>query len=130
MEIICESVEDGINKFVLLLGREILSKSQDNLKEFEAIDTGELLRSSSISVSSGVSVIYSAPYADYIEYGTKPHTPPLEPIKDWAKRKLGLTDKEAENVAKMVVYKISKHGTEAKPYLRNAVDYTIKKYSG
>lgn len=48
-----------------------------------------------------------------VELGTKPHFPPIGPLKHWVVRKLGITgDKEATSVAYAIAWKIARHGTE------------------
>jgi hypothetical protein len=53
-----------------------------------------------------------AKYAEPVEYGTKPHFPPLEPLQYWVEKKLGLPEKEAKGVAFLIARKISVEGTE------------------
>jgi hypothetical protein len=53
-----------------------------------------------------------AKYAEAVEYGTKPHFPPLEPLQYWVEKKLGLPEKEAKSVAFLIARKISVKGTE------------------
>jgi len=85
-----------------------------------------------------------APYAIWIEYGTDPHYPPLEPIYDWVWRKRNdLNIKYNENnktigfdgreyiteilrVAQNIIWKIGRQGTEPKPFLRPALQYGRK----
>lgn len=67
-------------------------------------------------------VYYSAQHAPYVEFGTHPHMPPYEPIYEWCRRKLGLSDKEAREAAKAIQWYIYHHGTEEHPYLRPAID--------
>ena len=51
-------------------------------------------------------------YAVCVELGTKPHYPPIEPIKEWVLKKLELPDVEAESVARLIAWKIKAHGTK------------------
>jgi len=68
--------------------------------------------------SDFVREVYSdTDYGVYVEFGTRPHFPPLEPIKDWARRVIG-----DEGVAFPIARKISREGTEAQPFLRPALD--------
>jgi hypothetical protein len=53
-----------------------------------------------------------AKYAEPVEYGTKPHFPPIEPIQFWVEKKLGIEGKEAKGVAFLIARKISVEGTE------------------
>ncbi len=77
------------------------------------------------------------PYAPYVEEGTKPHMPPLEPLVEWVRlkhlagtyslrgrRRGGKARQQAEDVAlaKAVQQKIAKHGTRAHPFAAPAVD--------
>lgn len=52
-------------------------------------------------------------YAPFVEFGTRPHTPPIAPIKEWADRK-GIANVGAVWAA------IRKHGTKPHPFLRPA----------
>lgn len=51
-------------------------------------------------------------YAVAVELGTKPHMPPVEPLINWARQKLGVTGKEAERAGWAVARKIAARGTE------------------
>ncbi|MGM0641950.1 MAG: hypothetical protein ACQESN_11080, partial [Thermotogota bacterium] len=67
-------------------------------------------------------------YAPFLEFGTKPHTPPLQPILSWVRRKLGFTDESAENVAWSIIHKISRRGTKARNYFKDSYEsYDFKK---
>lgn len=58
-------------------------------------------------------------YAVCVELGTKPHFPPIEPIKEWVLKKLGLPIVEVEPVARAIAWKIKAHGTKgAKMFAR------------
>lgn len=51
-------------------------------------------------------------YGEPVEYGTRPHFPPVEPILHWVERKLGIEGKEAKSVAFLIARAISKRGTQ------------------
>lgn len=92
-------------------------------------DTGELQRSiktvrigaKSLTIDDivltwqeeeGYEVFLDAPHAAFIEYGTRPHHPPLEPLAEWAYRKgIADTEEEALEVASAIAWKIAKYGT-------------------
>jgi len=57
-------------------------------------------------------VLTNLDYALPVEFGSRPHFPPIEPLEYWARRKLQLSAAEAENVAWRVARKISQKGTE------------------
>lgn len=71
---------------------------------------------------------YGSPlnYAVAVELGTQPHMPPLEPLVDWAKAKLGLKGKAATAAAESIRWKIFHVGTEGAFMFAN----TQKKQAG
>ena len=56
----------------------------------------------------GSAAVYGAP----LEFGTRPHFPPIKPILFWVEKKLGLAGKEAKSAAFCIARAISKHGTK------------------
>lgn len=64
------------------------------------------------------------PYALFVQTGTRPHTPPFEPIQVWARRKLG-----DESAAGPVWQKIREEGTDADPYMTRAFENTLERFS-
>ena len=78
------------------------------------VDTGYLKSSGSASpTSDGAIAQYDAPYASAVEYGTPPHTPPLDALEGWAQRH-GIP-------AFLVQRAIKERGTRAQPYFNPAV---------
>lgn len=55
-------------------------------------------------------------YAAAVEFGSRPHFPPVEALKDWAAEKLG-----DEDLAFVIARKISMVGTKPKPFLGPAI---------
>lgn len=52
-------------------------------------------------------------YAEYVELGTRPHMPPIQPLEDWVEAKLNITDpREKRSVAFLIARKISRVGTK------------------
>jgi len=94
-------------------------------------DTGFLMRSIRKEVSKDKrKIIIDAPYADFIEYGTRPHPVSPKHLVDWAHRKLNLSKEEAEKAAIAIANKIRKEGTEPQPFVRPAIDAALSKYGG
>jgi len=60
------------------------------------------------------------PYAVAVEYGTKPHMPPVSALALWAKRK-GVNPWA-------IAYSIKKFGTKPHPFLNPAAEEVIKSY--
>ena len=94
-------------------GLNIQKRAKDKLNDMRAWDTGNLANSLLVDRvdNNNTADIYSeAPYGVHVETGTRPHFPPLDALKDWAKRH-GF--KSAWPIAK----KISEEGTDPQPFL-------------
>ena len=61
-------------------------------------------------------------YAGYVETGTSPHFPPIEPLMLWAKRKFAVDEKEAKSIAFAIARKISVSGTKGHFMFQRAVE--------
>lgn len=108
-----EEFEAAMHEAVLLLEREI--------KEATPVGATALLRGSWASeVQSGESALeviglVSSPlnYAAPVEFGTRPHFPPIEPLVDWVRAKLDIQDeKDARRVARAIQITIGRRGTK------------------
>lgn len=107
---------------------KIFKRSQEILVEMGIVDNGFLLASGKIIPLSDDEILirYDAPYASFVEYGTRPHFPPVEPIAEWVSSRLTINDaKERRRVAFAIAHKIAKEGLEPRPYLRKAVDEVL-----
>lgn len=63
----------------------------------------------------------NAPQGLWIEFGTKPHWAPIEPLLDWVlDKKLAKDEGEAWLIADAVQAKIAKYGTSPQPFFRPA----------
>lgn len=69
-------------------------------------------------------VVFDAPHAAAVEFGTEPHFPPVGPLIGWAQRKLGLPLPKAKKAGNAIAWKIFHHGTDPQPFFRPAVDQT------
>jgi len=91
---------------------------------FPPQDTGELSRSvHTTAVDDGAVVSVDAPHAPFIEFGTRPHHPPLQPLADWAYRKgLADTEEEALEVARRIAEIIARRGTLPHHFVARAIE--------
>jgi hypothetical protein len=83
-------------------------------------DVGLLANSITFEVNdSGLTgeVSVNSAYGAHVEFGTRPHFPPIQPLKDWARRH-GLP----ENVGFLIARKIAERGTPAQPFLFPAAE--------
>jgi hypothetical protein len=84
------------------------------------VDTGTLKQSGFPPEFRGDDIVfgYSADHADDMEFGTEPHSPPVEPLMRWAER-IGRDPGFGAWVANV---KIPEEGISEQPYLRPAAD--------
>lgn len=106
-----EAVTRGIVS-AAMLGAEVLAKAAPK-------DLGVLRNSVRAETQQGgAMIVIDAPHAGIVEMGSRPHTPPLQPLLDWASRH---TDNavDAQRLAKSVQFKIAKYGTKPTYFVRN-----------
>jgi len=120
-EIVNQATKSAVTEAQLLLLREV--------KENTPVGSTSLLRQSFGApepILLGDRVIgvvgTSLQHAIPVELGTKPHFPPVAPIKDWVKSKLGKSEQEAEGIAFAVARKISIKGTKPKLFVKKTFD--------
>ena len=113
---------DKLDAGLMDVAELILADSQDKVP----VDEGMLKKSGHINDEFlNKEVVYDAPHSVVVEFGAEAHMPPLQPIEDWVRRKrgdLGVKDGEIKKVARAIQMKISKYGTDPKPFLRPAYD--------
>jgi hypothetical protein len=84
-------------------------------------DTGKLRQSVRYRrTAKGGRIDVTAPHAAFLEYGTRPHKPPIAPLKRWAMRRLGLSEKEAYGVARAIQLKIAVSGTKPRFFVKRS----------
>lgn len=61
--------------------------------------------------------LYGAP----VDLGSRPHFPPVAPLKLWVRRVIGVSSaKEVSSIAWAIAVNISRHGTKAKTVVKDA----------
>jgi len=86
---------------------------------FQTTNTGRLSQSIVVEdrpFDKAVVVGTNVQYAPFVEFGTRPHMPPVEPLKEWAALKL-----HNPNAGYAVAKKIARQGTKPKPFMRPAI---------
>jgi hypothetical protein len=96
--------------------------AKGNLTESHVVDTGRLRSDIQANMKwEGEKAIgrvgTDVKYAAAIEFGSRPHWPPIDPIRQWCRR-----HKIDEKLAFVIARKISKVGTPAKPFLYPAFE--------
>jgi hypothetical protein len=79
-------------------------------------EVGSLFHEESVLADGVMGMVATPqPYAEYLETGTRPHKPPVQPLIDWVEAKLGYHDKQAKGVAFAIRNTIAKKGTREQP---------------
>lgn len=95
--------------------RQIQRDAQRNIKEIDAIATGKMYGGIEITSSPGglvFAVGCTMAYAPFVEFGTRPHFPPIAAIREWCRVK-GIP----ESAAYPICLKIARVGTPERPFL-------------
>lgn len=134
-------VEDAVSRAVWDAADELLAAAQEEAP----VDRGGLRYSGSVRYGPGprAEVTFKAPHAKPVEFGSRPHMPPVGPIKEWVLRtgrvrrgelriKPGSKpygrkprEEEAEDVAWAIARKIAKEGQEPDPFLQRALGRVV-----
>lgn len=112
------SKRERIKREVLFTALDIQKKAKKNLRSAKAIDEGNLLDSIIVdSVQGGMAAEIGsiAPYAPYVEFGTRPHFPPPDALEDWARH-------HGFDSAWPICKVIAKRGLKERPYLNPAYE--------
>jgi len=103
--------------FVAALPPAVAENTAGHVRRHVPVDTGGL--ADSVSVSHNV-VNIGARYASYVEFGTRPHRPPIARIAPWALRH-GFMPGALFNV-------IARYGTQPQPYVQDSIDAMLKDF--
>jgi len=99
-------------------------RTKENLRELKAWDTGHLAGSYTIDIIEGghaAEVGSNLAYALFVEFGTRPHFPPMKALESWARR-------HGFESAWPVCKAIAEKGLEARPHLFPAYEATMPEF--
>lgn len=107
-----------VKKEILAMAEDIQTQAIDNLRALGAWDLGGAGLAGSIIVEVKADGLQAeigptAPYGPYVEFGTRPHFPPMEALEGWARR-------HGFSSAWPICKKIAERGLPARPYLSPA----------
>ena len=139
LDIALEGMEDviaDVDEFPQSVGRELSVAMEASLQLLEGqvatrtpVNTGQLRSSITHQVTSPfpnlAGVVGSPlPYAIVMEEGRKPGAkmPPVDAIKLWVVRKLGIPAQEADSVAFLVARSIAKKGTKGRHMFKEGLE--------
>ena len=115
-------VADGL---ILASGDHLCEQAQVNLRTMQppGVDTEALVKSVAVTSNSNqqghvisCTVGTALNYGPYIEYGTRPHFPPIQVLKEWCKR-----HDMPESAAYAIQKNIGERGTPPRPWLLPAL---------
>jgi len=112
---IAKSANEGISETAI----KVQKRAKDNLTESGAVHMGRLRSSIKVRFimgGQGAEIYTNVNYAQPVEFGSKPHFPPIAPLSDWSRKKLGL------DLGYVIARKISQEGTPAKPFMFPALE--------
>lgn len=118
-----QELSAGVLEAQLLLVRELKDAAPtgatESLRGSISAKEPKVLANSVIG-EVGTSIGHALP----VELGTKPHFPPLAPLRDWVKSKLDVEAEQVDNVAYMIARKIAARGTEARHFFEDTIKAT------
>ena len=110
-EILIEELTPSVMEAQLLVEREVVERTPTSGAGTLRDSFGALpvtFSETSVSGEVGTALAYAQP----VELGSRPHFPPIAPIAEWVRRKLGKTPEDAKGIAWAIATKISKEGTK------------------
>lgn len=122
-----KSTVDALNTTALAVQNDLKAET----KTQGAIDTGtyrsswQIERATTRNLTARVGTNLVPHYAPDIEYGTRPHFPPRDALKAWARRKL-----HNEAAWYPVARAIARRGTKARPVFRQGTDKAFERLEG
>ena len=117
-------VEEPLRRFLLRSALTVESHAKENAP----VDTGRLRASIASRVEQTQATISpSVFYAPYVEFGTRPHWPPMAALQPWAQRH-GFPP--GSPGAFLIARAISRHGTKPHPYMQPAALQSLSAIQG
>lgn len=139
--IIEENLSDEMDAYARDTADQVLYEGNTYLNEQGITDQG-ILQSSGVvepNDGGGYDVVWYAEHAEWINYGTDPHSVSPEGVKnieDWVRRKLRPETKPGESkeaavkrVANAIVWQVRKQGMEPKPFADVATETVVSQRS-
>jgi hypothetical protein len=129
-----EEMSIGVEEALLLLEREIKDNTPVGVHGAGGL-RGSItheLRGQAIAEGLGVAGKVFSPlnYALPAELGSKPHFPPIAPLRDWVEAKLGVDKSRSQSVAFLVARKIARKGTKGAFMFTNALSNNAQQVIG
>lgn len=111
-QIVMEEIATSLQEALSLLEREIKDRMPTGATGLLRGSVTHQLIAQARGQEIAGKVFSPLSYAAPVELGTKPHFPPIAPLRDWVEKKLGLSKSESRSVAFLIARKIAKKGTK------------------
>ncbi|MGE4334583.1 MAG: hypothetical protein AB7E55_01230 [Pigmentiphaga sp.] len=67
-------------------------------------------------------------YAIYMDRGTRPHWPPVQPIREWVKRKrIAIGEEQVKQVAFLISRKIARFGIKGRHFMKAGLENSLER---
>lgn len=130
---------DNLQSVLAEFGNALCERYKEKLTQDNRIASGKLISSvnSKVVVNNNEFIVELSleDWWKYIEYGTRPHMPPVNKILEWVTVKQILPTPMAngklpteKQLAWMIAKKIERVGTEGTPNLTNSIDEMVSTY--
>lgn len=111
-QIVMEEIATSLQEALLLLEREIKDRLPTGVTGLLRGSITHKLIAQARGQEIAGKVFSPLNYAAPVELGTKPHFPPLAPLRDWVEKKLGVSKSQSRSVAFLIARKIAAKGTK------------------
>lgn len=119
-----------LNRGIAKIAQKVKTKAKKNIMKRGKYNSGVISNTGDLAKSiqserkgfAHYNVKVTEPYGVFVHEGTRPHYPPFKPISEWVARKLKVKNNPANYlITRAIVRKIGAKGTEAKPFLKDAM---------
>ena len=128
IEMLGREMRDWINAANRETGEEMAALAKRNVLAEDAYAFGELWQSIGYAINErelAVAVGSTAKHAPFVEFGTRPHKPPIAPLKAWC-----VIRELPESAAWGIQRKIARFGTPERPFLFIAFKVEAVRHAG
>ncbi len=128
-----------VDKMIAVMAADVLATALRNLMRNKSVVTAHLYGSGKL-IKEGLGryvVQFDAPYAAYVEFGTRPHRPPIDPLISWATAKTRVNPAQTggeefqrgiRDIAWSVARKIEREGTSPRPFAAPAAEEVVDRW--
>ena len=118
-------IEKALNNYGLYLEEQIVDEIErrhisvsGELKKSIVTEVKKTMLGWMVRVGTNLKTETGYPYPVGVHEGTEPHAAPIDPLREWVRLKLNISEElENRKVAGAIWWKIKQFGTEGKPFM-------------